>query len=237
MATVVQQVNVGGDSNPMVKRALLSGAVVLVLALAVWGLSQIKLGGGHAGPKRQTVKITLPDTPPPPPPKQEERKPEPKEDNKPAPQMEQKPIEAPPQPSQSLKMEGAAGDGPSAFSAGSVNKDYTNGQVNTGPGGGAGTSSDRAKYQFYVNSAKQMLKDEIERNLQSEQKQVIVSFTLWVKPDGSVDRYELSSTGNERADQDIKAAFVQMAKAARLPPPRDTPQPLRLRMTLLPIAS
>ena len=129
MATVVQQAGMGGDDNPMLKRILIGAAVVAVLALIAWGLSHINLGSGHAGPKRQTVKITLPDSPPPPPPKQEEKKPEPKEDNKPTQQMEQKPIEAPPQPAQSLKMEGAAGDGPSAFSAGSVNKDYTSGQV------------------------------------------------------------------------------------------------------------
>lgn len=235
MATVVQKKDWGSNDSPMAKRVLIGVVVLSVLALLGWAVSQIKLGGGTSGTKRQTVKITLPDSPPPPPPKQEEKKPEPKEENKPAQQMEQKPIEAPPQPAQSLKMEGAAGDGPSVFSAGNVNKDYTNGQVNTGQGG-TGTSSDRAKYQFYVNSTKQLLKDEIERHLQTDQKQVVLSFALWVKPDGGVDRYELSPTGNERADEDIKAAFVQMAKAARLPPPRDTPQPLRLRLTLLPIA-
>lgn len=236
MAIVASQPGMGGQDNPMVKRVIVGAVIVAVLALLAWGVSQIKLGSGGA-PKRQTVKITLPDMPPPPPPpKQEEKRPEPKEDNKPAQQMEQKPMEAPPQPAQSLKMEGAAGDGPSAFAAGGIKNDYAGGPTSTGPGG-SGTSSDRAKYQFYVNSTKQLLKDEIERNLQTDQKQVVVAFSIWVKPDGSVDRYELSSTGNERADEDIKAAFSQMARSAKLPPPRDTPQPLRLRMTLLPQAS
>jgi hypothetical protein len=218
------------------QRAAIGAAVLVALGLLVWGVSQIKMGSGGA-PKRQTVKITLPDTPPPPPPKPEEKKPEPeKQEAKPTPQIEPKQVEAPPQPAQSLKMDGAAGDGPSAFSAGSVSKDYTSGQASTGPAS-TGTGSDRAKYQFYINSTKQMLKDEIERHLQTDRKQLVVSFALWIKPDGSVDRYDLSPTGDERADQDIQAAFAQMARSARLPAPKDTPQPLRLRMTLLPPAS
>jgi len=234
MATVAQTPGSGGSGDDLKQRILIGVIVVAVLALVAWGVSRIKLSAGGA-PKRQTVKIMLPDTPPPPPPKQEEKKPEPKEENKPSPQMEQKPIDAPPQPAQALKMEGAAGDGPSAFSAGSVSKDYKDGQVTTGPAGGTG--SDRAKYQFYVNSVKQMLKDEIERHLQTDQKQVAVTFSIWVKPDGTLDRYELMSTGNERADEDLKSAFAQTAKSAKLPLPHDTPQPLRLRLTLLPVAS
>ena len=206
---------------------------LLVLGLIGWGLSRIHLGEGHA-PKRQTVKISLPDTPPPPPPpKQEEKRPPPKEESKPTPQMEPKPEQAPPAPAQSLKMEGAAGDGPSAFSSGSVSQDYKGGQVVSGNGGPAGVASDRAKYQFYVNSVKQMLKDELERHLQGEQHQLVVAFALWVKPDGGIERYELLD-GSDRVDDSVRAAFNQLVRNAHLPPPKDTPQPLRMRMTLLP---
>jgi protein TonB len=231
MSTLASPASLTSKRQPYIVAA----CVVAALALLAWGLSRISLDAPHK-PRQQTVKITLPDTPPPPPPKQDDKRPEPKEDNKPAPQMEQKQVEAPPQAAAALKMEGAAGDGPSAFSAGSVGKEYSGGNVVSG-GTPGGTGSDRAKYQFYVNSAKQLLKDEIERHLQSDQKQVVVTFSLWVKPDGSVDRYELSPTGNARADDELQTAFSQMAKGARLPPPRDTPQPLRMRMTLLPIAS
>jgi protein TonB len=231
-----KMVTMGEEDDSIGSRIGIGLVIVAVLALIVWGISEVKLGKSGA-PKRQTVKITLPDMPPPPPPRQEEKKPEPKEDDKAAPQMEQKPLDAPPQVAQSLKMEGAAGDGPSAFQSGSVSKDYKDGLTTTGPAGGAGTNSDRAKYQFYVNSTKQLLKDDLERHLQTDQKQVVVTFSIWVKPDGSVDHYELVPTGSDRADEDIKAAFALMSKSTRLPPPRDTPQPLRLRLTLLPIAS
>jgi protein TonB len=237
MAAAMNNSPSGDEGSTLVKRIAIGLIVLAVLGLGYWGVSQIKLGGGGA-PKRQTVKITLPDMPPPPPPpKQEEKKPEPKEDNKPAPQMEQKQAEPVPQAPAQVNMAGAAGDGPSAFGSGGVNRDLPNGPLSTGGQAGGGTGSDRAKYQFYINSTKQLLKDEIERHLQSEEKQLVVSFSLWVKPDGGVDRYELVPTGNEHADQEIKTAFAQMAKSARLPAPKDTPQPLRLRMTLLPLAS
>ena len=235
MATVANRPSMPTDNDPLIKRIAIGLTVVAVLALLFWGVSQIKLSSRGA-PKRQTVKIMLPDTPPPPPPKQEEKKPEPKEENKPTPQMEQKQIEAPPQPSQTLKMEGAAGDGASAFSSGSVGKDYQGGQVSTGPAGG--TNSDRAKYQFYVTSMKQQLKDAIERNLQTEEKRVAVTFSLWIDSDGRIKKYELAPLGNERAQADVEAAFERASRDTKLPPPAaDMVQPLRLRMTLLPPAS
>lgn len=218
------------------KRVAIGVAVIAAFALLFWGIGQIKLSGG-AAPKRQTVKIMLPDTPPPPPPpKQEEKKPEPKEEAKPTPQVEQKPIEAPPQPAQALKMEGAAGDGPSAFASGNVSKDYEKGQAITGPAGG--TASDRAKYQFYVTSMKQMLKDALERNLQTDEKRVTVTFSLWIDADGHIKRYEFSPLANDKAQAEVQAAFDKAARDTKLPPPAaDMAQPLRLRMTLLPPAS
>lgn len=224
----------GDNGKDGVRKAGLAVLVVGIVALAFWGVSQIKLDKGHA-PKRQTVKITLPDTPPPPPPKQEEKKPEPKEDNKPAPQMEQKQIEAPPQVAQTLKMEGTAGDGPSAFSSGSVGKEYSGGAVATGPAGGTG--SDRAKYQFYVSSTKQLLKDALERHLQTDEKRVTVTFSLWIAADGRIAKYQIEPTGNERTQADLQTAFEQASQDTKFPVPGDTPQPLRLRMTLLPPAS
>ena len=223
------------DEDSPIKKIAIGAFVLVVLALLVWGVSKMKLDTGSA-PKRQTVKITLPDTPPPPPPKQEEKKPEPKEENKPAPQMEQKQVEvAPPQPAQSLKMEGAAGDGPSAFSSGSVGKEYSGGTVSTG--GGTGTGSDRAKYQFYVTSTKQLLKDALERNLHTEAKRVTVTFSLWIKPDGRIGKYELEPMDSEQTHADVMAAFDHASQDTKFPAPGDTPQPLRLRMTLLPPAS
>jgi len=140
-------------------------AASLLLGLAVWWAAKhIK----PDAPKRQVAKISiLPDTPPPPPPPpKEEKKPEPlKDEPKQVMREEQiKPAEAP-KPAEALKMEGAAGDGPSAFAAGSVAKDYAGGAPMTGGNSGpAGTASDRAQERFYANSARQQVRHGIEQN-------------------------------------------------------------------------
>ncbi|RZL02104.1 MAG: TonB-dependent receptor [Rubrivivax sp.] len=236
MSGLAEQSLGGDDEKSALNRIALVLGLMAVLALLWWGFSQIKFD--TPAPKRQTVKITLPDAPPPPPPpKVEDKKPEPKPEDKPQPQMEAKPVEAPPQPAESLKMEGAAGNGPSAFSAGSVNQDYSGGKVMSGGSTGGGNGLDRAKYQFYVNSAKQALKDALERQLQTDEKRITVTFSLWIGADGRVSRFELAPTGNERADSDVRTAFDKATQELTLPAPADTPQPLRLRMTLLPPTS
>ena len=222
-------------ARTVLSRIALVLGLVAVMALIWWGFSQIKFE--TKSPKRQMVKITLPDAPPPPPPKVEEKKPEPKQEDKPQPQMESKPMDTPEKPAESLKMEGAAGNGPSAFSAGSVNQDYNGGKVVSGGTTTGGNGLDRAKYQFYVNSAKQALKDALERQLQTDEKRITVTFSLWIAADGRVSRFELTPTGNDRADTDVRTAFDKATQDLKLPAPADTPQPLRLRMTLLPPAS
>src|SRR5512142_812981 len=94
------------------RRAGVTAAVFGLVALIVW--VGIRLSHQSPGPKRQVAKIALlPDTPPPPPPPPPEKpKIEPKIENKQQ-QMEKK-QDTPPEP-QIVKMEGAAGDGPSPF--------------------------------------------------------------------------------------------------------------------------
>ena len=100
--------------------------VAIVLGLSLigligWGIKSL-MGGKSDKPRKAPVVTLLPDKPPPPPPPpKEEKKPEPKEEKKDV-KIEQ-PKEAP-QPAQNepLKMEGAAGDGESAFGAGTVGR-------------------------------------------------------------------------------------------------------------------
>ena len=153
------------DSKPGLTRFIVPGGIALGLigaALLVHSL----MGSGPSAPKRQTVKIAvLPDTPPPPPPPKPEKPPEPKpQDNTPQPQDQPKLAEAPPEPQQ-LKMEGAAGDGPSAFSAGSVSSDYKGGAIGAGNGASAPSAGDRAKFNFYAKSAQQVLRAELDRTV------------------------------------------------------------------------
>jgi len=106
--------------------AIILGAVVLALLGALlWSLFH-----GKSDAPRKAPKISLiPLAPPPPPPKEEKRPDPPKEEKRPEPLKEQPEIKPPapveqkapaPEPGPELKMEGAAGDGPSAFSAGRV---------------------------------------------------------------------------------------------------------------------
>ena len=207
--------------------------VPALLTLALIGLGWFihsQMGSGGSGPKRQTVKIAvLPDTPPPPPPPpKEEKRPEPKPDeNKPQPQ-EQKVVEAPPEPQQ-LKMEGAAGDGPSAFAAGGVSSEYKGGAIGSGSGG---TLGDRMASLNYGNAAKRDLNAFLNRE-ESLRKagDYKVPIALWLRADGSVERFEVQgSAGDAQTDEQIKQALNRF-KGFRTPPPPNMVWPMRLQLT------
>ncbi|MDC6170139.1 TonB C-terminal domain-containing protein [Paucibacter sp. XJ19-41] len=211
---------------------------LLLLAAGVYWLAD-NLKGGPEKPRRQVAKISiLPDTPPPPPPPpKEEKKPEPPKDEPkqlmrdeaPKPQDAPKPADAP------LKMEGAAGDGPSAFAAGSVSREYQGGPTGGGPAGG-GTVADRAQERLYANSARQLLRDEIERHLRGEGEQMSASFAIWLKPDGVIERFELQPSGDAAADAALQAALSETSRALKLPPPPALRQPMRFRLSVKPQA-
>lgn len=212
------------------------GFVLLALA-AWWGIKHMKA----EAPRRQVAKISiLPDTPPPPPPPpKEEKKPEPpKDEPKQVMREEQvKQVEAP-KPAEAIKMEGAAGDGPSAFAAGSVNRDYAGGAPGTGSGGPAGTAADRAQERFYANSARQLLQSEIERHLKSDAEQLTATFAIWLDKDGAIQRFELSPSGNDSNDAALRAALDDTRRQFKLPPPPALAlsQPMRFRLSVRPQA-
>ncbi len=223
------------------RRALQVGgalvAITLVAALAWWLKG---LGGEPTAPKRQVARISiLPDTPPPPPPPpKEEKPPPPRDEPRQVVRAEQlKPAEAPKPANEPLKMEGAAGDGPSAFAAGSVRSDYSGGPPSTGAAaaaGGTGTGSDRARERFFANSARQLLRDEIERHLQGDSNQASAEFTLWIERDGSIARFVLQPSGNTRLDGELQAALDETRRTLRLPAPPTAMQPMKFRLTLRP---
>lgn len=217
---------------------LIVAAVCVLLGLGVWwAVKNIK----PEAPKRQVAKIAiLPDTPPPPPPPpKEEKKPEPpKEEPKQVMREEQVKQAEAPRPAESLKMEGAAGDGPSAFAAGSVGKDYAGGTPSTGSGGPAPTAADRAQERFYANNARQLLLGEIERHLKAEADQLTATFAIWLDKDGGIQRFELSPSGNDSNDAALRAALDETRRQLKLPPPPAVAlsQPLRFRLNVRPQA-
>ena len=210
-------------------------AIVAIVALAcsvVWWLNVLL--HRPAEPKRQVTRISiLPDTPPPPPPPKEEKRPEPpKLEPKPTVREEQLKPDVPKPANEPIKMEGTAGDGPSAFAAGSVNKDYQGGVPLTGASSPNGSVADRTQERFYANSARQLLHDEIERHLKSESGEIVATFSLWIEPDGRIRKIDLAPGNNVAADTDVRSALDETSRKLRLPQPGAIQQPLRFRMTM-----
>jgi hypothetical protein len=215
----------------------IGGALLLIALLIGAALYLRKLVGQDSVPKRQVSKISiLPDTPPPPPPPPKETKPPPDAPTKPlpdAPVLKAAEMQQP--PNAPIKMEGAAGDGPSAFAAGKVNSEYSGGAISSGAAQ-TGTSSDRAQERFYANTARQLLRDAIEKSLKSEATQATAEFSVWITREGGISRFELKPTGDSRLDGELNAALDETTRNLKLPaPPAAAGQPMKFRLNVRPL--
>ncbi|PPC88102.1 MAG: TonB-dependent receptor [Methylotenera sp.] len=212
-----------------IKRIVLIAVGLAILGGIGYGIMSLMSGGAPAKKKVTTIKL-IPDTPPPPPPPppKEPPKEQPKPDAPKEIKVEQpKPVETP--PAEQLKMEGAAGDGPSAFASGQVNNDYKGGDIKTGNTIGGGPN----KYQFawYTDLLKNQIEDAMskDKTLASGAYKVVVK--VWVASNGAIERFELaSSSGKPDIDALIKKQLNAMPKLAERPP-GDMPQPVKLRVT------
>lgn len=222
---------------PLTQRWLRIIAIVLVsgmvLAAIVWAIRGLVSKSGP--PARQVARIAiLPDTPPPPPPPPPERKPEaPRDEAKavPVPQAQAQP-ETPPAEAP-IKMEGPAGTGPSAFSAGAVSNDYSGGAPKVGGAAASATGADRAGERLYANTVKQALQQEIDRNLDVSAGEIAANFAVWIGSDGRIDRWRVEPGNEAPQDAALRSALDRIAVALRLPPPPPTAaQPLRYRLTV-----
>jgi len=199
---------------------IIGGMLLVVAAVAV--VIYLLQGLGKSGPvnQRQVTKITvLPDTPPPPPPPPPKEQPkETKEDIR---QDQPRPVDVP-QEAQQLKMEGAAGDGPSPFAAGAVANDYIGGKVGDGSG---------MQLAFFSNALQRHIQDELARNRKLKQSDYRVTVKVWINADGAIRRAELvGSTGNADTDRAIRTALTELGPM-RTAVPENLPQPIKLRIT------
>lgn len=218
--------------TPWWPRVLALLTVVLMFGGAAWAIRT--LIDSPTAPKRQVARISiLPDTPPPPPPPpKEEKKPEPpKSEPKQVVREEQLKQDVPKPANEPIKMEGAAGDGPSAFGSGTVTKDYQGGAPVGGAASGS-TLADRAQERFYANSARQLLRDEIEKHLKPEAGAVVATFAVWIENDGRIRNIELVPGADRKVDADLRAALDETTRVLRLPSHAGVTQPLRFRMTM-----
>ena len=207
------------------------GAAVVVLGLVLWySLS------GKSEPAKKAPKITLmtPPAPPPPPP------PPPKFEKKPEPPKEQKEVEVKqqvqkqesPPPSPELKMEGAAGSGPSAFASGAVTSEDLS-KVGKGKGGEgtvAAANSLMNPFTNYVNQASGEYQRYLRKVAALRKGRYNVELHVWVASGGLVERFEVkSSTGDKDSEEALRQAIASMQKLSQAPPP-NMPQPIKLRI-------
>jgi periplasmic protein TonB len=186
----------GGGKRWGQRAAILFGLLCLAGAV-VWG--GMNLSNGASAPKRQVARImVLPDAPPPPPP--DEKRPPPKEE--PTRQQISTPKqETPPAPAQ-LKMEGQAGEGPSAFAAGDVKQEYIGGDIGNG-----------SLYSAYVARLEQRIQVELTKhNLRVAN----VRLFVWLAPDGSIQRYTIQG-GDGNAERSLRAALADFDRADEAP--------------------
>lgn len=207
------------------------GGLIVMVAL---GLLIYSLVSGKSKPVKAAPKISLIPTtpPPPPPPPKEEKKPEPPKEQKEVKDMPAPPKDAPPAPpSQELKMDGPAGDGPSAFSAGKITSDDIS-NVGKGAGGGAAVPATGmfSAYGGYASQLKSEVQRILQRNKDLRTQSYRVEVRIWVAKDGSLQRHELvGSTGDAEIDTLINQTLAA-TKAFSQPPPDRMPQPIRLRI-------
>ena len=209
-----------------IKRIGLILGGLLLLGLLTYMVKSLMAGGDSHKKAMTTVKL-LPDTPPPPPPPppKEPPKEQPKEVKEVKEIPQPKPDQAP--PAEVLKMEGAAGDGPSPFAAGAVNNEYKGGDVGTKIGGGP------SKYQFAYYTG--MIKTQIEQAIAKDKTLANGSYKLvvkvWVSGNGHIERFEIvGSSGDAMIDGLIKKTVSEMPPLSESPP-SDMPQPVKLKVT------
>ena len=205
---------------------IILGAVGIVML--VLGILLVRhLIAGNSGHSHKPPKISLMPTtpPPPPPPPKEEKKPEPPKEQKVEQVVEQK--IAPPD-SPVLKMEGAAGDGPSMFAAGKVtNEDLSKvGGSSTGVGGGGLLNP----FNTYAQSIKGELQRHLAKKSELKRRPYRIEIRVWIAEDGKLKKYELLGTTNDGdTDQAIRSVLAALPAFSEAPPPK-MPQPLHLRI-------
>jgi periplasmic protein TonB len=204
------------------KIAVIGTAILVVLALLAWGLSGLL--GGKAKKPPTPPKITL-LAPPPPPPKFE-KKPDPPKEQKEIKIEQPVPKPTPPQPSPELKMDGPAGNGPSAFAAGQITNDDLS-KIGTGNGERNGMFN---PFNNYANLLKGELQRYFSKNNALRRRHYTVEVRVWVAGGGEIKRFELiGSTGDSDTDEAIQQAMSSLSGFNQTPP-ANMPQPIRLRI-------
>lgn len=207
------------------------GRLALVAAIVA---ALLLLGGCEKSEqKKKAPKITLltPAAPPPPPP------PPPKYEKKPEPPKEQKemkveqPVErkVEQQAAPELKMDGPAGNGPSAFGAGAITSEDLS-KIGNGKSSGAEKSGMFNPFNNYASALKGELQRYLGKNNALRRRRYSLDVHVWVDGAGQIKRYELVGSSNDgETDDAIRAAIAALPGFSQAPP-ASMPQPVRLRI-------
>ena len=206
------------------------GRVALVAALTA---GVLLAGCEKSEQKKKAPKITLltPPAPPPPPP------PPPKYEKKPEPPKEQKEmkVEQPvqrkveQQAAPELKMDGPAGNGPSAFGAGAITSEDLS-KVGTGKAGGVEKTGMFNPFNNYANAAKGELQRYLAKNNSLRRRRYSIDVHVWVDAAGQIKRFELIGSSNDSETDDAIRAAIAALPGFSQAPPASMPQPVRLRI-------
>jgi protein TonB len=132
-------------------------------------------------------------------------------------------------PSPELKMEGPAGDGPSAFAGGKITSDDIS-KLGTGKTAPEKTGGLFNPYTGYANLLKGDLQRYLAKQANLRRRRYVVEVRVWVLPSGALKRFELvGSTSDPDTDQALQAAIEAMPVFSQAPPP-NMPQPILLRI-------
>lgn len=118
-------------------------------------------------------------------------------------------------------MEGAAGDSPSPFQAGTVTNEYKGGT----------TIGGKDQFAWFTGLLKGQIESALAKDKELAKGDYRLVIKVWIAASGKIERFELEeSSGNAQTDGLIKTALNDIAPLSE-PPPENMPQPVRLRIT------
>jgi hypothetical protein len=191
-------------------RFLLTGAVVLLLAGAVYGIASLVLSPPPPKMKQVVHEISL--LPPPPPPIEQ-----------PPPEIKEEVMIPEPQPvaQDDAPPQGALGVDGDASGSDSFQLRARKGGRGLLEGGA---------YSAFANHIQESVYKILAGNKKVRDANYMVTVRLWFSQDGRIERSELAnSTGNAEVDSSIKIALAQLGSLGNEMPP-GLPQPVKLQI-------
>ncbi|HBC56541.1 MAG TPA: TonB-dependent receptor [Gammaproteobacteria bacterium] len=200
------------------------GISALLVSLTAIGLSQLTKSAPPT--KKMVQQISLIQPPPPPPPPPEMEQPEIEEEipvEEAEPEVEELSEEIlednlPPADSLGLDAEGAAGMDGFGLAARKGGRDFLAG-------------SGRSRFGWYASVLEQDIQNMLYELEGLRDNQYSVNLQIWITQDGKIKEVKLlSTTGDRKLDSTLRGALAGISAISE-PPPKDMPQPIRLKIT------